>query len=223
MKITYYGHSAFGIQCPNGMRVLIDPFITGNPLAPVQMEDMQADFIIVTHAHGDHVGDALQIADRTKAEIITVTELGYIIEPKGYKVHGMQIGGACDYPFGRVKFTMALHGSRTDEGEYAGLASGALITCGDTTIYHTGDTGIFYDMKLIGEMNKIDYMLLPIGGFYTMDIADAVKAVELARPRIAIPMHYDTFPIISADPHEFCKRVKEKGFDCIVMKPGASI
>lgn len=223
MKITYYGHSAFGFELDDGTRIMIDPFISGNPDCPASVEDLKADYIIITHAHGDHVGDTFRIADKAHTQIIAVTELGGIIAKMGYRTHGIQIGGAFNFPFGRVKLTMALHGSVTDEGQYAGLASGVLLTVDDTTIYHTGDTGLFGDMKLIGEMNDIDYLMVPIGGYYTMDIEDALKAVEFVQPRIVIPMHYNTFPRIKADPEQFCARVKAKGFDCMVLKAGASI
>jgi len=223
MKITYFGHSAFGFETAGGQHILIDPYLIGNPACPVKPESLKADYIILTHAHGDHIGDAFKIADKEHTIFVCVTELAKFISEKGFKTHGMQIGGAFMFPFGRVKLTRALHGSMTPDGRYAGLAAGVVLSCDDTVVYHCGDTGIFYDMKLIGELDRIDYMLVPIGGNYTMDIADAVKAVELVQPKTAIPMHYNTFPIIKADPEEFANAVKEKGIECRILKPGASI
>jgi len=223
MKITYFGHSAFGFETASGQHILIDPYLSGNPACPVKPESLKADWIILTHAHGDHIGDAFQIADKGHSTFICVTELAKYISEQGFKTHGMQIGGAFQFPFGRVKLSSALHGSITPDGRYAGLAAGVILSCDGTTVYHTGDTGLFYDMKLIGELDRIDYMLLPIGGNYTMDIADAVKAVELVRPKTAIPMHYNTFPIIKADPEDFARGVRDLGFECRLLNPGASI
>jgi len=135
----------------------------------------------------------------------------------------MHIGGAHNFEFGRVKFTIAHHGSMTPDKTYAGEPSGIILTIEGKNIYHTGDTGLFYDMKLIGEMNSIDYMLLPIGDNYTMGITDAVKAVELVKPKVAIPMHYNTFPVIKTDPFEFKLKVENVGFNCLVMNFGEEI
>lgn len=223
MKLTYYGHSAFGIVTAKGEQILIDPFITGNPLAPVQAQELKADYIILTHAHGDHLGDAYKIAKKDHTLIICVVELAEIIARKGYKTHGMQIGGAFNFGFGRVKLTQAFHGSVTPDGEYAGLAAGVVLSVDGKNIYHCGDTGLFGDMKLIGELDRIDYMLVPIGGNYTMDIPDALKAVEFVQPKTAIPMHYNTFEVIRADPEEFVQKVKELNVESFVLKPGDSV
>lgn len=135
----------------------------------------------------------------------------------------MHIGGGHNFDFGRVKFTIAHHGSMTNDGYYGGEPSGVILTIDGKVLYHTGDTGLFYDMKLIGEINKIDYMLLPIGDNYTMGIDDAVKAVELANPKVAVPMHYNTFPVIAADPNEFKDKVNNIGKECIVLQFGEEI
>ena len=135
----------------------------------------------------------------------------------------MHIGGAHNFDFGKVKFTIAHHGSMTPDNQYAGEASGVLITIDNKIIYHTGDTGLFYDMKLIGEINKIDYMLLPIGDNFTMGITDAVKAVEFVNPKIAIPIHYNTFPVINSDPQEFKKQLEDIGKNCRIMNFGEEI
>lgn len=223
MKLKYFSHSAFQITTDNGKIILIDPFLDGNPTSPVKSKELKADYIILSHGHGDHVGDAFKIADKLKTLFICVNELANYCIDKGFKAHNMHIGGGYNFEFGRVKFTIAHHGSMTPDNTYAGEPAGILLTLGGKTIYHTGDTGLFYDMKLIGEMNKINYMLLPIGDNYTMGIIDAVKAIELVKPEIAIPMHYNTFPVIEADPNEFKGKVENSGFKCRIMKFGEEI
>lgn len=223
MKLKYFSHSAFQIISDDGTKILIDPFLDGNPNSPAKSSEVDADFIILTHAHGDHLGDGFKIAKRCNSTFICVNELANYCSSKGFKAHNMHIGGGHNFSFGRVKFTIAHHGSQTPEGDYAGEPSGVVIKIKNKTIYHTGDTGLFYDMKLIGEMNSIDYMLLPIGDNFTMGIDDAVKAVELVNPKLAIPMHYNTFPVIEADPLEFKSKVEAKGFKCKVLNFGEEI
>ncbi len=222
MKLRYLSHSGFQLTT-GGTIILIDPFIEGNPVAPVKVKDLRADYIIITHGHGDHIGDSFKIADKDKTVFICVNELAEYCHSKGFKAHNMHIGGAHNFEFGRVKFTIAHHGSVTSDGVYCGEPSGVLITAEGKTIYHTGDTGLFYDMKLIGEINKIDYMGLPIGDNFTMGIDDAVKAVELANPQFAIPMHYNTFPVIAADPVEFSIKLENIGKKCKIMNFGEEI
>lgn len=223
MKLRYFSHSAFQITTNNGIRILIDPFLDGNPTSPVKSEKVKADFIILSHAHGDHIGDTFKIAKRCDSLIICVNELANYCSSKGMKAHNMHIGGEHAFDFGRVKFTIAHHGSVTPDGVYAGEPSGILLFIDGKCLYHTGDTALFYDMKLIGEMNKVDYMLLPIGDNFTMGIKDAVKAVELVNPGMAIPMHYNTFPVINSDPEQFKKNLSEHGFNCRVMGFGEEI
>lgn len=194
-----------------------------NPTSPVKSDEVKADYIITTHGHGDHIGDAFKIAKRCGSTFICVDELANYYIGKGFKAHGMHIGGGHNFDFGRVKFTIAHHGSMTNDGYYGGEPSGVILTIDGKVLYHTGDTGLFYDMKLIGEINKIDYMLLPIGDNYTMGIDDAVKAVELANPKVAVPMHYNTFPVIAADPNEFKDKVNNIGKECIVLQFGEEI
>ncbi len=220
MKLKYFGHSAFGVETLAGQSILIDPYLDDNPSSPVKSREVKADFIVLTHAHGDHLGDAFKIAKQGNPLFICVHELAAYVAKKGFRSHGMHIGGSHEFPFGRLKFTIAQHGSQTPDGVYAGLAAGVLLFVDGLCIYHTGDTGLFYDMKLIGELNRIDYMLLPIGDNYTMGIPDAVKAVELARPQTAIPMHYNTFPLIAADPVQFQTAVEKLGVRCQIMQPG---
>lgn len=223
MKLKYFSHSSFQITTDTGKTILIDPFLDDNPTSPVKSEDVAPDFIVLTHAHGDHLGDAFKIATRTDPLFICVNELATYCAEKGFKAHNMHIGGGFDFEFGRLKFTIAHHGSMTPDGLYAGEPAGVVLTIDGKSIYHTGDTGLFYDMKLIGEMTKLDYMLTPIGDNFTMGIEDAVKSVELADPETAIPMHYNTFPIIEADPQIFKSQVEALGKKAIVMEFGQEI
>ena len=222
MKLRYFSHSAFQVTTDDGVTILIDPFLDDNPTSPVKSKNVHADYIILSHAHGDHLGDTFKIASKNTL-IICVNELANYCIAKGFNAHNMHIGGSYAFPFGRVKFTIAHHGSKTPEGDYAGEPAGIILTIKDKTIYHTGDTGLFIDMKLIGEMNSVDYMLLPIGDNFTMGINDAVKAVQLVNPKIAIPMHFNTFPVIKADPNEFKLKVEQKGLNCRVLAYGEEI
>ncbi|MDR3628599.1 MAG: metal-dependent hydrolase [Ignavibacteriaceae bacterium] len=223
MKLRYFSHSAFQMTTDNGKVILIDPFLDNNPTSPVKSDSVKADYIILSHAHGDHLGDTVKIAKRCSSTAICVDELANYLEAKGLNVHNMHIGGSYGFDFGRVKFTIAHHGSKTPDGEYAGEPAGIIISSGGKNIYHAGDTGLFYDMKLIGERYKIDYMLLPIGDNYTMDIYDAVKAVEYVNPAVAVPMHYNTFPVIKADPNVFKQKLEALGKKCKVMQYGEEI
>jgi len=223
MKLKYFSHSSFQITTNSGKKILVDPFLDDNPTSPVKAGDVDAEYIILTHAHGDHIGDSFSIAKRCGSSFICVNELAEYCKAKGFEAHNMHIGGGYDFEFGRVKFTIAHHGSMTPDNSYAGEPAGVIVSIEGINIYHTGDTGLFYDMKLIGEMTPIDYMLLPIGDNFTMGITDAVKAVELTAPKVAIPMHYNTFPVIEVDPNEFKKKAEAKGIKCIVMEYGEQI
>ncbi len=223
MKLKYFSHSSFQVTTNSSIKLLIDPFLDDNPTSPVKAADVDAEYIILTHAHGDHIGDSFSIAKRCGSSFICVNELADYCKAKGFEAHNMHIGGGYDFEFGRVKFTIAHHGSMTPDNSYAGEPAGVILSIDGKIIYHTGDTGLFYDMKLIGEMTPIDYMLLPIGDNFTMGITDAVKAVELTSPKVTIPMHYNTFPVIEADPNDFKAKVEAKGFKCIVMEYGEEI
>lgn len=224
--ITYLGHAAVLIKSEAG-DILIDPFLSGNPDSPVKPSDLNPKFILVTHGHGDHLGDTIPIAKSTGALVIAPFELGNFIEAEGVKnVHTMHIGGSFSFPFGKLKMTIAHHGSSViKDGNiiYTGNPCGYVIELKDRAIYHAGDTGLFMDMRLIGERNKITVALLPVGGNYTMDIDDAVYATKVIKPEVVIPMHYSAFPVIKKDPEEFKEKVeRETNSRCIILKPGES-
>ncbi len=222
IKLTWYGHACWNIETPQGT-ILIDPFFTGNPSAPTTADQAKADFILISHGHGDHLGDAVPIAKRTGALIISNYEIASYCQSQGCKAHPQHIGGSRDYPFGNLKLTIAHHGSSFPDGRYAGNPAGFLLTLGKTKIYDAADTGLFFDMKLIGE-EGIDLALLPIGDNFTMGPADAVRAVKLIKPKVVIPMHYNTFDVISQDPKSFATRVKKVSpkTKVVVLKPGDS-
>ncbi|MCB0750821.1 MAG: metal-dependent hydrolase [Ignavibacteriae bacterium] len=223
MKLRYFSHSAFQITTDSGVVILIDPFLDDNPTSPVKSNEVHPHYIILTHAHGDHLGDSFKIAKRTDPTFICVNELANYCASKGFKAHNMHIGGAHQFEFGKVKFTIAHHGSQTPEGTYAGEPAGILITIDNKILYHTGDTALFLDMKLIGEMNNVDYMMLPIGDNFTMGIDDAVKAVEFVNPKFTIPIHFNTFEVITADPQIFKNKIESMNKNCIVMNFGEEI
>jgi len=219
VKVQWLGHSCVTIT-DGTYNLIVDPFLTGNPAATASAEDIKADFILVSHGHGDHVGDAIAIAKRTGALIIASHELANLFGGEGVNAHGMHIGGSHEFDFGRVKLTIAHHGGGygPDASRYTGPPVGFLITIDGKTIYHPGDTGLFLDMKLIGEMNKIDLAFLPIGDNYTMGVDDAVKAAEFLHPKTIIPIHYNTWDLIEADPNSFAAKVK--GAQVKPLKPG---
>lgn len=221
-KLTYLSHSAWLIQTAN-FTIAIDPFLQGNPKAKIKPAEIKADFIIVSHAHGDHLGDAIPMAKASGGTIISNFEIACYCEAKGAKAHPLHIGGSHEFPFGRVKLTPAWHGSSFPDGSYGGTPAGILITIDGKTIYHSGDTGLFMDMQLIGEMNPVDVFLVSIGDNFTMGINDAVKAVELVKPKLTIPMHYQTFDIIAVNPQEFADKVQAKGFAVRLLGVGESL
>lgn len=215
LTYNYYGHACF--QLDDGTtKLLFDPFLTGNPQASINEKDVEADYILITHAHGDHIGDAPNIAVRTNATVVGIPE---IMEFGGQRVKtiGMNLGGTVKLPFGFVRMVPALHSS----GIEGGVACGYVVGIGGKIVYFAGDTALFDDMKLIGARDKIDYAILPIGGHYTMDPVDAAKAVEFLGAANAIPLHYNTWDIIKQNPEDFVKLVK--GAKVHVVKPGESI
>ena len=215
LTYTYYGHACFLLD-DGAKKILVDPFLTGNPLAAINERDVQADYILVTHAHGDHIGDAPNIAVRTGATVVGIPE---IMDFGGQRVAtiGMNLGGTVKTEFGFIRMVPALHSS----GIGGGIACGYVIGVGGKVVYFAGDTSLFSDMKLIGARDKIDYAILPIGGHYTMDPVDAAKAVEFLGAANAIPVHYNTWDIIKQNPDEFVKLVASAKVH--VVKPGQSI
>ncbi|HEY66102.1 MAG TPA: metal-dependent hydrolase [Caldilineae bacterium] len=223
IKVTWYGHAAFLIET-KGTKLLIDPFLTGNPLAPVSADEVEADYILVSHGHGDHIGDTVAIAKRTGATVISNFEIQNWLVAQGVQnAHPQHIGGGYEYPWGRVKLTIAQHGSALPDGSYGGNPAGFLLYVEGKKIYHACDTGLFYDMKLIGE-EGIDLAILPIGDNFTMGPDDALRAVKLIEPRLVIPIHYNTFDVIRQDPEAWARRVEsETDARVKVMKPGETI
>ena len=220
VELTFHSHCCFSIDV-DGTHLLIDPFLTGNELADVGADEVEADYILVSHGHGDHVGDTVPIAKRTGAMTISNFEIQCWLAEQGVeRTHPLHIGGGYDFPFGRVKLTIAHHGSVLPDGTYGGNPAGFHLNLGDKRIYHACDTGLFYDMKLIGE-GGLDVAILPIGDNFTMGPDDALRAVELLEPKVVIPIHYDTFAIIKQDPHAFAARVEARTpAKCLVLKPG---
>src|SRR5437867_1854693 len=222
VKLIYHGHAAFEIK-NDKHSIIIDPFLNGNKHAKIKPSEIKTDYIVLTHAHGDHLGDAFEIAKKNNAMIIAVNELANYASENKCKAHNMHIGGGYNFPFGTVKFTIAHHGSSSPDGRYMGEPAGVVVNIDGKNIYHAGDTGLFLDMKLIGEMNKLDAALVPIGDNFTMGVDDAVKAVEFLNPKMAIPMHYNTFDVIQADPQEFKRKVESIGKKCKVVEFGETI
>lgn len=222
VKLTYHGHACFEIGTDK-YNLIVDPFLEGNPSAARKAEDVKVGWVIVTHGHSDHWGDTPTIAKNNKATVITNFELSQYAGKQGLNAHPLHIGGKADFPFGWVKLTIAHHGSTLGDSDgYGGSPAGALINIGGKTIYHAGDTGLFLDMQLIGEMNNIDVALLPVGDNFTMGPVDAAKAVEFLKPKKVIPMHYDTFDLIRQDLAEFQKLVERLKAECVIMKYGST-
>ena len=221
LKLTWYGHATMGLEVGQ-YRLLVDPFLADNPAAAIKPENVQADFILLSHGHGDHVSDAIAIARRTGALIISNFEIANWAQAQGLTAHAQHIGGGYHHPFGYLKLTLALHGSGLPDGSYGGNPCGFLLSAQDKKIYLACDTGLFGDMKLIGE-EGIDLAVLPIGDNFTMGPDDALRAVKLIQPRHVIPVHYNTWGLIAQDPHAWAGRVAaETSAQVHVLQPGES-
>lgn len=221
--ITWLGHASLAIQSGN-YHLLVDPFISGNPAAVVKEEELIADFILVSHGHGDHVGDTVSIAKRNDALVISNFEIATWLGNQGVRTHPQHIGGGFNHPFGYLKLTQALHGSALPDGSYGGNPAGFLITTLEgKKLYLACDTGLFGDMRLIGE-EGIDLAVLPIGDNFTMGPGDALRAVKLIQPKHVIPIHYNTWELIAQDVQDWKKRVEsETSAQVHVLSPGQSL
>ena len=226
MKFTFLGHAAGYLETGSD-RFLFDPFLTGNPKAVVTADQLNPTYILLTHGHGDHVGDAVAISKRTGAPIVTTFELANWLGAQGAGTVAMNHGGWCNFPFGRVRFTIAFHSSSAiEEGGrplYLGEPAGVVLQTEEKVIYHAGDTALFSDMRLIGEDAPIDLALLPIGEHFTMGPKDAAKAVEFLAPKRVVPIHYGTFPPLVGDPQEFASLVKATATEVHLLQPGESL
>jgi L-ascorbate metabolism protein UlaG (beta-lactamase superfamily) len=224
MRLTYFGHSSFIVETSTA-RLVLDPYFNENPASPIKAAEVSCDYVLLTHGHDDHSGDALEIAHRCNATIVANFEIAEYFSAKGAKTHGMNPGGGYTFPFGRLKLTLAHHTSSLEAGLhpiYLGSACGLLLQADGKTLYDAGDTALFLDMQLIGRVG-LDIALLPIGDNYTMGPEDAVTALDFLKPKIAVPIHYNTWPEIAQDPAVFATRAANSGHTVRVLRPGESI
>lgn len=225
MEVQFHGQSCITFE-GNNKKIIVDPFITGNPLTDLKKEEVNVDYIVLTHGHGDHLGDTIELAKRTGALVIALPEVIDYLSTKGVENgHPMNIGGERSFDFGKVKYVQAFHSSSFTEEDgkiiYLGMPCGLIFTVNDRIIYHTGDTGLFSDMKLIARRHPVDACFIPIGDNFTMGIDDAVYAIdEFIKPKIAVPIHYNTFDLIQQNPQEFKQRATTP---VEVVNPGESI
>jgi L-ascorbate metabolism protein UlaG (beta-lactamase superfamily) len=220
MEIRFLGHAAFELT-HDGVTVLVDPWLTGNPKAAASADDLAADAIVLTHGHGDHIGDTVAIAQRTGADVVAMVEIaGELSEDGLEKVHNLNFGGTAAFAWGAAKLVPAWHTSTTPKGTVC-LPAGAIITLGEKIVYHLGDTCLFGDLELIGRRHAIDVALMPIGGHFTMDRHDAVEAARMLGAHEVIPCHYDTFPMIETDAEAFKADVENATASrVVVLAPG---
>lgn len=217
--LKYYGHSCFQLANANST-LLFDPFLTDNPFKVAKAEDVESNYILVSHGHFDHLGDAVKIAKRTGATIVSTAEIAKLCGEQGCNYHAMHLGGKHAFDFGYVRITLAFHGS----GVPGGHACGFIVNFHGTNVYFAGDTGIFGDMALLGRLEKIDYALLPIGDNYTMGPQDAAEAAALLKPGCVIPMHYNTWPLIAQSPEDFRRDVETRfQIPVRIVNPGETL
>ena len=218
-ELAYYGHACFLLKTGKAS-ILFDPYLKDNPCQIISPEEVNPDYILVSHGHSDHLGDAFAIAKRTGATIVSTAEIANMASAAGCNAHAMHLGGKHEFPFGYVRLTLAFHGS----GVPGGHACGFVVNINDTTVYFAGDTALFGDMSLLGKLEKLDFALLPIGDNFTMGPDDAVVAAELLQARHIVPMHYNTWPLIAQDPQKFKKAVERKCPSTVhIMQPGDSL
>ncbi|PYE48701.1 metal-dependent hydrolase [Deinococcus yavapaiensis] len=223
MEIRFLGHSAF-LFSTGEHKIVIDPFIQGNPTCPVPLEDLlreNVSAVLLTHAHGDHLGNALDFA-RAGATIIATAEIGYWAQGEGVNAIAANIGGTVRLAWGSVKLTPAWHSSSFPDGRYGGMPTGMIVEMDGVRIYHAGDTNAFGDMALIGE-EGLDLAILPIGDHFTMGPREAARALEWLKPKRTVPMHYGTFPPLTGDPQEFARLARERGVEPYVLNPGETL
>jgi L-ascorbate metabolism protein UlaG (beta-lactamase superfamily) len=223
-KLTFHGHAAFELVTSKNTRIMFDPWLDQNPAADIKTSDIdELDYILVSHGHGDHFSDVIGLAQKTDATVLATFELVALCQSKGVKNgHGMSIGGGYKFPFGYAKLTPALHGTGIDGGAngiHSTMPNGWWVDLGDARVYHAGDTALLTDMQLL--QGKVDVAMLPIGDNFTMGPEDAARAVEFIKPRVVIPMHYNTFPLIQQDPQEF-KRLVGSRAEVVILQPGES-
>jgi L-ascorbate metabolism protein UlaG (beta-lactamase superfamily) len=221
MKLTYLGHSCFLVETRQA-KLIIDPFLTENPAATLKAADIVCDYILLSHGHDDHSGDALEIAQSCGATIVANFEIAEYFSAQGAKTHGMNPGGGYNFPFGRVKLTLAHHSSSLEAGLhpiYLGSPCGILLQADGRTLYHAGDTALFLDMQLIGRAG-LDVALLPIGDNFTMGPDDALVALDFLKPKVAVPIHYNTWPAIAQDAGAFAARAAATGHIVRALKAG---
>jgi L-ascorbate metabolism protein UlaG (beta-lactamase superfamily) len=224
-KVTWLGHNAWSIETETAT-ILLDPFLNDSPTAPVKADAVKADFILLSHGHGDHLGDTVAIAQRTGAIVLTNFEVGNWLKKNGVaadKIIGLNPGGGNEQPFGYAKFTIAHHSSSMPDGSYGGVPGGFILKLPEARIYFACDTGIFLDMKLIGS-SGLDLAVLPIGDMYTMGPEDSIEAIKLLNPKRVAPCHYNTWPPIAQDAAAWAKQVRlHTAAEPVVLEPGGQI
>ncbi len=225
MKLTFFGHSALQIETGSAT-LLFDPFITGNPSAEkvASAESLSPDVILLTHAHFDHWGDTLEIAKRSKALIIGNHEITEYASKNGYdNVQPMNTGGSCSFEWGKLTMTYARHSSSFPDGSYGGNPNGYLLFAEGICVYNSGDTSPFAEMSWIAEDHSIDLALLPIGDLFTMGLEGSLRAARMLKPKLTVPIHYDTFPPIHADTNAWQKRMEAQGLATRIVTPGEQL